>query len=196
MSKSFQIILIFVGMALAHPHVFIDANVSMVFDETGFAGVRNKWVFDLIYSQAMIAAGDLNKNGTFEKEELPLYQEQVVDAAKEFSRFNYVGDGTRFYSPGDIRDLKVSVSKEGRLVVEFVNMFHIPAVPNDYVMLVIAITDPTNYIMITTDMEQCEIEAPDSMDVEYFVDGLGDLTQFKNFSHIIQGIYVRYQKAP
>ncbi len=182
-------------IASAHPHVFIDATAGLVFNEKGLVGVQNKWVFDLIYSQAMIAAGDKNQNGIFEEDEIPLYREQVVEAAREFSRFNYIGDGSRFFPPSESRNLKVSVNKEGKLVVEFLNVFDIPALSNDYTMLVVAITDPTNYILITTDMEQSEINAPASIDVEYFVDSLSDLTQFKNFSNSIKGLYVRFKKA-
>ncbi len=196
MKKRILVLVCFLaGIVIAHPHVFIDANADLVFDEKGFVGVQNKWVFDLIYSQAMIAAGDKNKNGIFEEDEIPLYREQVVEAAREFSRFNYIGDGSRFFPPSESRNLKVSVSKEGKLVVEFLNVFDIPALSDDYTMLVIAITDPTNYILITTDMEQGKIEAPASIDVEYFVDSLSDLTQFKNFSHSVKGLYVRFKKA-
>jgi len=191
----FCILFVFVGIAVSHPHVFIHAKVDLVFDENEFIGVQNRWEFDLIYSQAMIAAADANGNGTFESNELSLYKDQIVDAAVEYSRFNYIGDGTRFYSPKESKNLKASVSKEGKLVVEFLNTFHIPSNPNDYTMLVLAVTDPTNYILITVDMEQSEVSAPDAMDVEYFVDALDGLTQFKNFSGTVKGLYVRYQKA-
>lgn len=191
-------ILIFVsllaGIASAHPHVFIDATIDLVFDEKGFVGVKNRWIFDLIYSQAMIAAGDKNQNGIFEADELPFYREQVVEAAREYSRFNYIGDGSQFFSPHKPKDLKVSVSKEGKLIVEFLNAFDIPALSGDYTMLVIAVTDPTNYILITTDMERSKIKAPDTIDVEYFVDSLSDITQFKNFSSSVKGLYVRFKK--
>lgn len=192
-------ILIFIcllaGIVAAHPHVFIDAAIDLVFDEKGFVGVQNKWVFDLIYSQAMIAAGDKNQNGVFEADELPFYSEQVVEAAREFSRFNYIGDGSQFFPPHEAKDLKVSVSKEGKLVVEFLNSFDIFAISSDYTMLVVAITDPTNYILITTNMEHTKIKAPDTIDVEYFVDSLSDLTQFKNFSSSVKGLYVRFKKV-
>lgn len=196
MKSLFAAIALLACSAIAHPHVFIDANVDLVFDENGFVGVKNKWTFDLIYSQAMIAAGDKNGNGIFEDDELPLYREQIVEAARQYSRFNYVGDGTRFYSPKESENLRVSANAEGRLVVEFLNTFRIPAPSGDYAMLVVATTDPTNYILITTDAENAKVEAPQSIDVEYFVDSLEGLTQFKNFSNSVQGIYVRFQKAP
>lgn len=194
--KIFYIIVFSIGCAAAHPHVFIDAKVHMVFDENEFVGVQNRWEFDLIYSQAMIDAADKNKNGKFESDEVKLYETQIIDAAKEYSRFNYIGDGTRFYSPKEAKNIKASITAEGKLAVEFLNAFHIPSDPKDYTMLVLAVTDPTNYILITVDMEKSEIHAPDAMDVEYFVDALNDLTLFKNFSGNVKGLYVRYQKIP
>ena len=191
----FCIFCVFFGIAFSHPHVFIHARVDLIFDENEFVGVQNRWEFDLIYSQAMIAAADANGNGTFETDELQLYKNQIVDAATEYSRFNYIGDGTHFFSPKESKNLKASVTKEGKLVVEFLNTFHIPSNPDDYTMLVLAVTDPTNYILITVDMEQSEVHAPDAMAVEYFMDALDGLTQFKNFSGTVKGLYVRYQKA-
>jgi len=191
----FCILLIFAGLAAAHPHVFIDAKVDLVFDEKEFVGVQNRWEFDLIYSQAMIAAADANNDGKFDSNELELYKEQIVDAALQYSRFNYIGDGTRFYSPRESKNLKASVTPDGKLDVEFLNTFHIPSNPDDYTMLVLAVTDPTNYILITVDMEKSEVSAPDAMEVEYFVDALDGLTLFKNFSGTVKGLYVRYQKA-
>ncbi len=190
----FCIIGLFIGYAAAHPHVFIDAKVDMIFDENEFVGVQNRWEFDPIYSQAMIDAADKNKNGQFEANEITLYEEQIVNAAKEYSRFNYIGDGTRFYSPKEAKNIKASVNAKGNLVVEFLNTFHIPSNPEDYTMLVLAVTDPTNYILITVDMDKSDIDAPNAMDVEYFVDALDGLTLFKNFSGTVKGLYVRYQK--
>ncbi len=195
LKKIFTILGFFIGCAVAHPHVFIDAKVDMVFNAQEFVGVQNRWEFDLIYSQAMIAAADANNDGKFDSNELKLYEEQIIDAAKEYSRFNYIGDGSHFYSPKEAKNIHASISAEGKLVVEFLNTFHIPSNPNDYTMLVLAVTDPTNYILITVDMEKSEINAPDAMDVEYFVDALDGLTLFQNFSNRVKGLYVRYQKA-
>lgn len=38
--------------AAAHPHVFVDAKVEVVFDDTGrLAAIRNIWRFDPAFSQ-------------------------------------------------------------------------------------------------------------------------------------------------
>jgi len=179
--------------AFAHPHIFIDATANLIFDDNGLEGVLNTWKFDLIYSQAMIAAVDKDQNGIFDAAETAEFKKQIVDPAKQFSGFNYLGDGTIFFVPKGTKDLKASV-KNGKLVIQFLNQFDIPVKSNDYTMLLLAVTDPTNYIQITIDMEKCEVKAPKSIDVEYFVDSLKGITLFKNFSANVKGLYVRYRK--
>ena len=46
------------SFVFAHPHVFIDATVKAVFDDAGFSAIRNHWVYDELYSSAMMSSGD------------------------------------------------------------------------------------------------------------------------------------------
>jgi ABC-type nickel/cobalt efflux system permease component RcnA/ABC-type uncharacterized transport system substrate-binding protein len=43
------------GRALAHPHVYVDASLTFVLDESGLTSMREKWLFDDIFSQAIMA---------------------------------------------------------------------------------------------------------------------------------------------
>ena len=52
-----------VSFVWAHPHVFVDAKVKVVFDNIGFAAVNNQWVFDELYSAAMMSSWDDNSDG-------------------------------------------------------------------------------------------------------------------------------------
>ena len=45
-------------MAGAHPHVFADVTPIAVFDRSGFVGLKNHWVFDEMYSAAILASAD------------------------------------------------------------------------------------------------------------------------------------------
>jgi ABC-type uncharacterized transport system substrate-binding protein len=47
----------------AHPHIFMDAEANLVFNEKGFESVQNRWVFDELYSKAMLETADKNKDG-------------------------------------------------------------------------------------------------------------------------------------
>ena len=42
--------------AMAHPHVFADVSVVAEFDQGGFSGIKNHWVYDELYSAAMAAS--------------------------------------------------------------------------------------------------------------------------------------------
>ena len=87
--------------------------------------------------------------------------------------------------------------KNGRLILDFDVKFTSPADPSggaDYTMLVIAVADPSNYIQVTTDMENADVDGPESLDIEFFNDGLQGLTLFRAFQSDIEGLYLRFKK--
>ena len=50
--------------ALAHPHIFIDAKVTVVFDDSGaISALRNEWTFDEAFSSWVIQGLDTNNDG-------------------------------------------------------------------------------------------------------------------------------------
>ena len=83
--------------------------------------------------------------------------------------------------------------KNRRLVLDFVLDFTVP-VTNDYTLLVLVVADPSNYVQVTTDMENAEASAPESIDVEYFSDSLEGLSLFKAFLSYVEGLYLRFRK--
>ena len=100
--------------------------------------------------------------------------------------------GSSFLKVNRIRDFKASLVK-GRLALDFVAEFSKPA-ESDWTMLVVVVADPTNYIQMTSDMENAEVESPDNLEVEYFSDALEGLSLFKAFRSEIEGLYLRYKK--
>lgn len=44
------------GIVQAHPHVFIDCTLTVVFDEHGLAGFHNHWVLDRMFSGNMLSS--------------------------------------------------------------------------------------------------------------------------------------------
>jgi hypothetical protein len=67
-------------------------------------------------------------------------------------------------------------------------------VGTDYSMLVIVVADPSNYVQVTADMENADVAAPESMDVEYFSDSLEGLSLFRAFLPYVEGLYLRFKK--
>ena len=176
----------------AHPHVFADVKVNVLYDANGFSGIKNRWVYDEMYSAGMMASADKDNDGKLSASEVSWLQREILGPLQKNNYFNYVQAGSQFLAVRRIRDFKASVAK-GKLTIDFVAEFSNPA-GSDWTMLVVAIADPTNYIQMTADMENAEVSSPQSLEVEYFSDGLDGLTLFKAFRSEIEGLYLRYKK--
>ena len=190
----------FACMAEAHPHVFADVTIKAVFSQDGFTGVLNHWVYDEIYSAAMLASADTDGDGNITVEEGDRLQSMILADVAKSNYFNYILSGSEFLEAKPVKTAKVSVEGK-RLVLDFMVGFSAP-VSADYAMLVIVVSDPSNYVKLTTDMENeyteesnlGTVSAPESIDVEYFADGLDGLTLFKAFLPDVEGLYLRYKK--
>ncbi|MCQ2125256.1 MAG: DUF1007 family protein [Fibrobacter sp.] len=179
------------GTAFAHPHVFLDASVTVDFDNQGFAGVKNRWTYDEIYSAAMISSVD-DGDGILSEKETNILRQEILDPIVKENYYNYVLLGTKFLTAEKIKDFKVKFENR-RLILEFEVGFSVP-VTADYTMLVVVVADPSNYIQMTTDLENAEVEAPDFMEVDYFNDSLRGMTMFKAFRSEIEGLFLRFKK--
>ncbi len=180
------------GTAFAHPHVFVDATVVANFDKNGFVGLKNRWVFDEIYSVAMVSSVDDNKDGKITGSENERLKQIILDPLARQNYYNYVALNTEFLRAIEIKNFK-STFENHRLTLEFDVAFAVPA-DRDYTMLVAVVSDLSNYIQITADMENADVEAPDELEVEFFNDGLQGLTLFKSFRSEVEGLFFRFKK--
>jgi ABC-type uncharacterized transport system substrate-binding protein len=179
-------------MAEAHPHVFADVTIKAVFSQDGFTGVLNHWVYDEVYSAAIMASVDADGNGKITGAENESVKKLVLEPIRQSNYFNYVLKETSFLQAGKIESFSAEM-KNGKLVLDFKIAFFVP-VASDYTMLVIVVSDQTNYIQMTVDMENVDVDAPDAMDVEFLPDNLQGLTMFRAFMSDTEGLFLRYKK--
>ena len=66
----FCLLIISNGTTWAHPHVFIEQNLKIVFDEKGMAGFNVHWKFDDMFSSMICEDHDVNKMGFLKKQKL------------------------------------------------------------------------------------------------------------------------------
>jgi len=188
----FLICMAWVTPGFCHPHVFVDATVQVQFDSVGFSSVKNRWVYDELYSSAMMASGDKNGDGVISDDESPWFQKAILEEFASKNYYNYVQSGSNFLKAERVRNFKASLQNK-RLTLDFEVDFGTPAT-KDYSMLVVVVADPSNYILMTTDMENSDVAGPDNIDVEFFSDGLDGLTLFRAFQSSVQGMYLRFKK--
>ena len=177
--------------AAAHPHVFADVDVVAQFDKNGFVGVRNIWAFDDVYSAGVLATVGYAGENALSGDALKKIEASVLGPLEARNFLNYVQEGSAMLKAKGIRDFKVNV-KGGKMVLDFVVAFSVPATA-DYTMLVVVVSDQTNYIQMTTDMEKADVAAPDGLEVEFFNDGLNGLTLFRGFRSDVEGLFLRYR---
>lgn len=77
---------------IAHPHVFIDARVTVVFDGDRIVALKHRWTFDDAYSAFAVQGLDQNGDGAYSAEELAELATVNVESLSEFDYFTYAGD--------------------------------------------------------------------------------------------------------
>jgi len=77
----------------AHPHIWISAMVSFVFEEGKLVGLRQAWVFDDFFSATLIADFDKDKNGEFDAAEQGELAARAFAALRDSDYFTRVRQG-------------------------------------------------------------------------------------------------------
>jgi len=133
--------------AASHPHVWIDARSSVVFDRDGkLAAINVQWQFDEYYSTVAIEGLDKNGDGTYTVEELEPVARDNITALKEFRYYTYVKIDGEAPAYGPVTRYKASYS-DNMVTLSFTLPL---AEPVDPVKRAVTYTmyDPSFYIAI------------------------------------------------
>lgn len=142
----------------AHPHVFIDNNLTFKFDAEGLAGISVRWTFDEMFSAGIIFDYD-DGDGVFSKQENAILKKENFNNLKEYGYFlDVVIDHTPF-TVAFIQDFVATISS-GHLVYCFFVPCHVSA--NDHIKTVqVGVVDETNFVAITTQQQDVVQQSTD-----------------------------------
>ncbi len=131
---------------IAHPHVFIDNKISVIFDDKGLAGFKHEWTFDEMFSSAITQEFDLNADGKFDNEEI---KEVVKGAFSNLKDHNYFTDITINGSEFKIKEFGDfhAVIDSGLMIYYFFLPCEVPATADNQEVK-IAVYDPTYFVQI------------------------------------------------
>ncbi|KQX40009.1 hypothetical protein ASD04_05010 [Devosia sp. Root436] len=113
------VLLSLVAPAMAHPHIFIDARVTVVFDGNGaVAGLRHAWTFDSAFSAWMVQGLDTNGDRETSPEEMQDLADENMVGLTDYGFYTYAGEGDAlmaFTPAGDQR----MVYEDGRVTLRY-----------------------------------------------------------------------------
>ena len=106
--------------AQAHPHVWVNAESTVVYTDSRITGLKHKWTFDEMYSTMAVDGLDTNKDGVYSREELADLAKVNMEGLKEFGYFTYAKLGTADLKLKDpTKDYWLEVDKQGALSLFF-----------------------------------------------------------------------------
>jgi ABC-type uncharacterized transport system substrate-binding protein len=153
------------GYLFAHPHVFIDNTVTIVFDRNGLSGIRAKWVFDEMFSSMIIHDYDRNKDGTFSAAEIEKIRNGAFSNIKKFHYFTHVKIEGKDFIVNYVKNFSASLDN-GRLIYTFFIPCHVAA--PSYKEIKISMYDSTYYVdIVLVDESPVRFENASSVDYDY-----------------------------
>lgn len=73
--------------ALAHPHVYVTVETTVVYDKGAITGLRQRWAFDEFYTAMAIEGLDANGDGNLDRNELSELAKVNIDGLGQLNYF-------------------------------------------------------------------------------------------------------------
>lgn len=132
------------GPARAHPHLWIDAAATVLFDKDRVAGIRFQWIFDEFFSAGVIGEFDKNNNKTFDPDEVEPLRVGAFEGTKEVGFFTDILNDTDKFEIQTTTDFAARIEK-GVVIYEFTVPFPDPIDP---VKLTVSVYDMSYFVDI------------------------------------------------
>jgi len=160
MRSWFAILLVgaFTGQASAHPHVEMEAKITLLAEAGGGQSLRVEWLFDDYYSGLIIQNNRRNGKGAFSSQEIESIRRKQFENTKEFNYFlQPVYDGGKPIRLLSVRDFTVRIEGD-RLRYLFTVPLPAQKTPKP---LTVTLADPENFVkLIMPRYGAVEVEGP------------------------------------
>ncbi|MCD8554601.1 DUF1007 family protein [Seleniivibrio sp.] len=87
------LIILTAAPVFAHPHVFVDVDVSIETGQGRITAIEQSWLFDDMFSAMMIMDYDKNRNGRLDLDEVAAFKKGYFDQFSESSYFTFIRNG-------------------------------------------------------------------------------------------------------
>ncbi|MEQ8285651.1 DUF1007 family protein [Thalassospira sp.] len=115
--------------ALAHPHVWIDANAEFVFENNQITAIHMHWLFDDLFSMTLIDEFDENFDTRFFGEENTTVRDNAFNALADVSWLTHLRRNEELVSFANATDFKADITDDRRVSYDFKLMLATPIDP-------------------------------------------------------------------
>ena len=110
----------------AHPHIFIDNTVTIVFDKEGMAGIKARWVFDEMFSSMIIHDYDRNQDKKLSAGEIKNIKDNLFSNLRNYHYFTYITIDGKNFPVKFVADFLAAIDAN-RVVYNFLIPCHVKA---------------------------------------------------------------------
>lgn len=142
----FVFLAVFSNTSFSHPHVFMNQQITSVFDDMGLAGFKIRWEFGDMFSTMITDDYDKNKNGFLEEEEAAVVKEEAFSYISEYNYFIFIKIDGKPFEVKFIKDFSAIINN-GELIYSFFVPCHVTAI-SKFKQIIVVTYDPTYYSAI------------------------------------------------
>ena len=132
--------------AQAHPHLWIDAAGTILFDKGKVVAIRFQWTFDEFFSAGVIGEFDKNANKKFDEDEVEPLRAGAFEGTREVGFFTDIRMGDEKFPIATTRDFKPRIEKDAA-IYEFTVPFAEPFDPTQKA-LTVSVYDESYFVDI------------------------------------------------
>ena len=129
---AFASLLVLVALpASAHPHVFINNKMTVMFEGGILQGIRFAWTFDDMFSNMILSDYDPKHTGRFDAAQVKAVKEGAFDNLENYHYFIAIAIGKKQVGHFKIERFTPSVTAENKLVYSFFVPLKVGLQPTD-----------------------------------------------------------------
>ena len=175
----------------SHPHVFVDAELAIVFDEKGLAGFRQRWLFDEMFSSTMLSNFDKNKDHILDAQEIEEIKKGGFNNLLNYGYFTHILVDGKIFNVTYVKEFSAEVH-DNRLVYRFFVPCHVIA-GDQFKKVTVSVFDETYYTDIGLLHDSLSCESGDTFEVVY------DIKCIKEFSYyygqiVPDGVSIQFKR--
>lgn len=157
---------VFCSRTNAHPHVFIDTDITVGFDSNGLGYLKVIFVFDEMFSSDFIKNFDTDKNGILDKKENSVIQEKAFSNLINYSYFTHVVAKGKEIKFTGVSNFNAKI-KNQIVIYSFILKPHIPIGYDAQQTIKIAPFDKSYYIDVALNKQNISFENTNEYSYSY-----------------------------